>query len=525
MLYCADRRNLGMIMGRGRSNLGSKTMDSTYLSFYRFFGLHENPFNVNPDPEYLFLNQRTQNVLSDLLGAIEARKGLMVITGDVGTGKTTVLNYLMRWLKQQRTPVAFVFNPGLQVRELFDVMLASFAVPPAFGGGASALLRLNQWLLDRYQGGTNAVLMIDEAQRLPVHMVEEIRMLLNQETPHEKLLQIVLCGQPELEANLNRPDFRYIRQRISLRCKMTELSQEDTRKYIEKRLHTAGATDAEIFTTEAIAAVHSYSSGIPRVTNLLCEHALMRAYLEQTRPVGACLIDHVARQLQLEGARPAAPAVASLIGGKFSEEFPEETPVEGELQTSASLNRAIAMESVPLADAMAQAEKDFLEASALKDFAAYQLDSVLSPVPDPAPDSLTNRRLQVVGSPPQTVKVSSKLVEMSRGGVRKPEAAAAEQPVTLERSSSHRKKTHVAFPLADWAREIRAFLLEWKIPIEGALQESWRQLEPMRAGLSRWSRNAREFFLASGWETYADSLLRWLQQPMSTVKVQRRMRE
>jgi hypothetical protein len=431
----------------------------------------------------------------------------------------------MRWLKQQRTPVAFVFNPGLQVRELFDVMLASFAVPPAFGGGASALLRLNQWLLDRYQGGTNAVLMIDEAQRLPVHMVEEIRMLLNQETPHEKLLQIVLCGQPELEANLNRPDFRYIRQRISLRCKMTELSQEDTREYIQKRLHTAGATDPKIFTTEAIAAVHSYSSGIPRVTNLLCEHALMRAYLEQTTPVGACLIDHVARQLQLEGARPAAPAVASLIGGKFSEEFPEETPVEGELQTSASLNRAIAMESVPLADAMAQAEKDFLEASAVKDFAAYQLDSVLSPVPDPAPDSLTNRRLQVVGSPPQTVKVSSKLVEMSRGGVRKPEAAAAEERVTLERSSSHRKKTHVAFPLVDWAREIRAFLLEWKIPIEGALQESWRQLEPMRAGLSRWSRNAREFFLASGWETYADSLLRWLQQPMSTVKVQRRMRE
>ncbi len=123
-------------------------MDPTYLAFFRFFGLRENPFNVNPDPSYLFLNQRTQNALVDLKGAIQARKGLMVLTGDVGTGKTTLVNYLMEWLQRQGTPTAFIFNPRLQVSELFDLMLASFAIPGAHG---SALLRLNQWLLERYR--------------------------------------------------------------------------------------------------------------------------------------------------------------------------------------------------------------------------------------------------------------------------------------------------------------------------------------------------------------------------------------
>ena len=287
-------------------------MDTAYSTFFRFFGLRENAFNVNPDPNYLYLNQRTQSVLQDLLGAIQARKGLMVVTGDVGTGKTTLLNSLIQNLSRHRTPTAFIFNPYLQVSELFDLMLASFAIPRGYGSGASSLGRLTQWLFERYRAGANAVLIIDEAQGLPPHVLEEIRMLLNQETPHEKLLQIVLCGQPELEDKLKRPEFRLIRQRISLRCRLTTLTREEAHAYIDKRLRTAGAANSAILSPAAVDAVHLYSRGIPRLMNILCEHALIRAYLEQVRPVSPLMIENVARQLQLDEVKPlAAPAPIS----------------------------------------------------------------------------------------------------------------------------------------------------------------------------------------------------------------------
>ena len=271
-----------------------------YLTFFRFFGLRENPFDVNPDPDYLFLNQRTQAILDGMASAIQARKGLVVLTGEAGTGKTTLLNRLRNCLQEQKIPTAFIFNPRLEVNELFDLVLANLGISSEAHTKRHAPTRLNQWLLDRAQAGTNAVLIVDEAHGLSVQALEEIRLLLNQETPRKKLLQIILSGQPELEGKLQRPDLRHIRQRISLQCRTMPFSLEETHGYIEKRLRIAGATGQTVLLPETIDAVHRYSHGIPRVMNLVCEHALIRAYVARIHPVPVSLVDEVARQLQVD---------------------------------------------------------------------------------------------------------------------------------------------------------------------------------------------------------------------------------
>lgn len=276
-------------------------MNVTFLSS---FGLRENPFNTNPDPNYLFLPHRTRTALDDMACAIQARKGLILLTGEPGTGKTTLLNRLMQWLRTQKMPVAFIFNPRIEVSDLFELMLASFGIPSNPRSKGSMLARLNQWLDEGYQRGMNPVLIIDEAQGLPVHVLEEIRMLLNEETPREKLLQIVLSGQPELEEKLKRPDMRQLRQRISLRCRTMPLSRTETDGYIQTRLCIAGTTNQTVFLPEAIDAVHRYSRGIPRVMNLLCEYALIGSSATKIQLVPAYLVDEAARQLQFDDVRP-----------------------------------------------------------------------------------------------------------------------------------------------------------------------------------------------------------------------------
>jgi len=282
-------------------------MDVTSLSN---FGLRENPFSTNPDPDYLFLPLRTQAALDDMACAIQARKGLILLTGEPGTGKTTLLYRLMRWLRMQNMPVAFIFNPRLEVNDLFDLMLADFGIPSNPRSKGGMLARLNQWLAEGFQRGMNPVLIIDEAQGLPVHVLEEIRMLLNQETPREKLLQIVLSAQPEFEEMLRRPDMRQLRQRISLRCHTTPFTRAETDGYIQKRLCIAGKTNQIAFLPEAIEAVHRYSHGIPRVMNLLCEHALTGSSLAKQQPVPAYMVDEAARRLQFDDFRP--------VGGRQS---------------------------------------------------------------------------------------------------------------------------------------------------------------------------------------------------------------
>lgn len=276
--------------------------------YQRFFGLRESPFNVNPDPRYLYLTRQIQEALAGLTYGIKNRKGFILLTGEVGTGKTTLLNRLLDWLQGQRVATAFIFNSRLDVSHLFDFMMAEFEIPCESREKSQVLLRLNQWLLERYRAGETAVLIVDEAQNLSPELLEEIRLLTNLETSTEKLLQIVLSGQPELEEKLKMPQLRQVRQRITMRCRTAPLSLEETFGYIAERLRIAGANGEPIFSKEAIQTVHTYSRGIPRVMNLLCEHSMINAYVDSLRPVPAHLVEEVVREFQLDEIAPIASA-------------------------------------------------------------------------------------------------------------------------------------------------------------------------------------------------------------------------
>jgi putative secretion ATPase (PEP-CTERM system associated) len=275
--------------------------------YKKFFGLHENPFNVNPDPRFLCMTRHTQEALSCLTYGIQSRKGFILLTGEVGTGKTTLLNSLLDWLHKERVSTAFVFNPRLNVTQFFDYVMNDFGIPCDTRMKSQVLMKLNQWLLERFQAGETAVLVVDEAQNLSTQLLEEIRLLTNLETSTDKLLQIVLSGQPELELKLNQPSLRQLRQRITLRCKTHPLTVSEAQEYVRKRLETAGANGQPIFTPEAIETMHAYSRGIPRLMNLLCEHALISAFVDQRRPIPPETVDEVAREFQLHEIDPIAP--------------------------------------------------------------------------------------------------------------------------------------------------------------------------------------------------------------------------
>ena len=275
-----------------------------YKSFY---GLKENPFNVNPDPRFLFLTKQIEETLTGLMYGIQTRKGFITLTGEVGTGKTTLINRLLDWLHQRKTRTAFLFNSRMNTDQLFDFILAEFEIACDSKSKSQKLMKLNHWLLERYRMGETVVLIVDEAQNLTFPVLEEIRLLTNLETSTEKLLQIILSGQPELEQKLKLPELRQLRQRIMLRCKTSQLTNEETREYINDRLKTAGAKGEQIFSAQALDTIHVYSMGIPRVINLLCEHSLVNAYAESQRPIEAKMVEEVAREFQLDEVEPIAP--------------------------------------------------------------------------------------------------------------------------------------------------------------------------------------------------------------------------
>jgi general secretion pathway protein A len=278
-----------------------------------YFGLKENPFNVNPDPRYLYLTKQIEEALTGLMYGIQTRKGFITLTGEVGTGKTTLVNRLLDWLRQRRTRTAFLFNSRMNTSHLFDFILAEFEIVCESRTKSQQLMKLNQWLLERYRAGETAVLIVDEAQNLSYPVLEEIRMLTNLETSTEKLLQIVLSGQPELEEKLKLPQLRQLKQRITLRCKTAPLTKEQTHAYIAERLRIAGTTGEQIFSPEAMDTVHMYSLGIPRVVNLLCEHALINTYVEQERVVSPKIVEDIAREFQLDEIEPIPPPGSSRI--------------------------------------------------------------------------------------------------------------------------------------------------------------------------------------------------------------------
>ncbi len=284
--------------------------------YKKYFGLRENPFNVNPDPRYLFSTRHTEEALAVLTYGVQSRKGFILLSGEVGTGKTTLLNKLLDWLHRENISTAFVFNSRLNVSQFMDFMMADFGIPCDSRLKSQVLLKLNQWLLERYRAGETAVLIVDEAQNLSPQVLEEIRLLTNLETTTEKLLQIVLSGQPELELKLNQPMLRQLRQRITLRCKTHPLTLEETSGYVAERLRIAGADTVPIFAPESMETIHHYSRGIPRVVNLLCEHALISAFVDQKRPIRPETIEEVAREFDLHEIDPIAQPVTPEPSGE-----------------------------------------------------------------------------------------------------------------------------------------------------------------------------------------------------------------
>src|SRR5215813_10848238 len=267
-----------------------------------FFRLQENPFDINTDPRYLYVTRPTEEALSRLTYGIEARKGFILLTGEVGTGKTTLLHKLLESLHQQDVATAFVFNARLTESQFLDYMLADFGITCKSRMKSQVLFKLHTWLLERYQAGQQSVLVVDEAQNLSRQTLEEIRLLTNLETSTDKLLQVVLAGQPELEHKLNQRELRQLRQRIAVRAQTLPLSQEETRGYILERLRIAGSDGEEIFSTEAIDTAHRLSRGIPRVINMLSEHALIRAFSEQRKPIPSDIVEAVSRDFSLDEA-------------------------------------------------------------------------------------------------------------------------------------------------------------------------------------------------------------------------------
>lgn len=267
--------------------------------YNQYFGLRASPFGSSPDPRFLCLLPDTREAMACLQYGIITRRGFVVMTGEVGTGKTTILRTVLDSFVKEKVSTAFVFNPRLDALDFLEFVLTDFGLTPTVRTKAGMLLQLNKWLVERFREGALCVIMVDEAQNLEWDMLEEIRLLTNLETSSHKLLQIVLSGQPELEERLRAPRVRQLRQRVSVWCKTRALTLEETRTYISERLRLAGAKE-QILSHDAVEQVHRWSSGIPRLINLICEHALINAFVEQVRVVPAHLITSVAKDLDLK---------------------------------------------------------------------------------------------------------------------------------------------------------------------------------------------------------------------------------
>ncbi len=264
-----------------------------------FFKLQSSPFGISPDPRFLYMMPHTREALACLEYGISARKGFIVLTGEVGTGKTTLLRRALGSFSNRRVSTAFVFNPRLDVLDFLEFVLTDFGMVPQTRTKSGMLLQLNRWLIERFRMEETCVVVVDEAQNLSWELLEEIRLLTNLETSSEKLLQIVLSGQPELEEKLRHPSVRQLRQRVSLWCRTQALTTAQTHAYVAERLRISGAT-WQLFPPETLDLVHRFSRGIPRLINLLCEHSLILAYVEQVQQVTTAIVESVAVELELE---------------------------------------------------------------------------------------------------------------------------------------------------------------------------------------------------------------------------------
>jgi general secretion pathway protein A len=287
--------------------------------YERFYGLTERPFELTPNPRYLFLTPKHQEALGNVLLGIRQRKGLTLVLGPAGTGKTTLIRAAMANCAGTSANLVSIVNPTMTRAEFVEALAKGFDLGDEAGRSKAALLpALERYLRDRLARNLVTALVVDEAQALPDELLEEVRLLVNIETETSKLMPVVLVGQPELADRLNQPFCCALKQRVSLRCELSPLTPSETAQYIATRIRTAGGVPGQLFTREAVDLIHHRSQGTPRIISVICDNALLGGFAAGQKPVGRKLVLDVCEDFDLgiaaavgsNGSHPAAPVTA-----------------------------------------------------------------------------------------------------------------------------------------------------------------------------------------------------------------------
>jgi general secretion pathway protein A len=270
-----------------------------------FFGFHDNPFSLSPDPAFLYRSAQHEEALANLIYGVQSKKGFIVLTGEVGTGKTTMLECLRDYLEAHRTEFAFIFNSRITPQQFFELIAYDLDLRCDRSSKTDVLIALNDLLLQQAHQGRTTVLIVDEAHNLDWEVLEEIRMLGNLENRRGKLIQVILAGQPELDRKLDAANLRQLKQRIVLRCTLEPFAEEQTVEYITTRLARAGMPRQTVFPADVLAEVHVRTTGIPRVINAVCDNLLLTCFAMETKTATTPMLDEVCKDMRLEwpGAR------------------------------------------------------------------------------------------------------------------------------------------------------------------------------------------------------------------------------
>ena len=265
-----------------------------------FFGFSESPFSLSPDPAFFYRSEQHEEALANLVYGVQARKGFIVLTGEVGTGKTTMLECLRDYLESQYIEFAFLFNSRINVEQFFEMIAYDLNLNCPRTSKTEVLFALNELLVEQAQEGRTVVLIVDEAHNLDWEVLEEIRLLGNLENRNGKLLQIILSGQPELDRKLDAPNLRQLKQRVVLRCTLDPFTLRDAVEYIESRLERAGMETQNVFSEELMAEIHLRAQGIPRVINSICDNLLLTGFAMEERVCTKDMLDDVCKDMRLE---------------------------------------------------------------------------------------------------------------------------------------------------------------------------------------------------------------------------------
>jgi len=269
--------------------------------YNEYFGFAEEPFNITPDPNFLYMSKGHEEVLTSIIYGIQGRRGITTLIGEVGTGKTTLLNTALEWLSE-KTKVAYVVNYDVDFKDLLQMAIANLGLREADESLSKidALNRLNEFAVQQLSEGGSVVLIVDEAQNLNTETMENLRLLSNMETPKHKLVQILLSGQPELEFKLDLPELRQLAQRISIRKYIEPLKEKETYEYIRHRLEVAKYNGPGLFSPRSKNLIWQYCAGVPRKINILCDNALLIGFQVRSEKISRSIIQRVAKELRWE---------------------------------------------------------------------------------------------------------------------------------------------------------------------------------------------------------------------------------